>query len=991
MKLRVGYCSRYVLVAVAALLCNFAFAQRTLTGKITDKATGEGLIGANILIVGTGSGTITDFDGSYTLEVPAGSTEIEFSYTGYTTQRITLGSETTLDIQLAAGQLLDEVVVTGYGSQKAREITSSIVTIKNENFNRGNVNNPAQLLQGKVAGLSITRPGGDVNSNFTIRLRGLSTLGANSSPLIVIDGIIGGSLNSVDPNDIENMTVLKDASAAAIYGTRGASGAILITTKKGAAGKTTVDYNSYVSSDSRTRDLPMMTAAEWRNLGAGLPASNRMGWRDNGTETNWLDEVTRNAISHVHNISVGGGTKNGGYRASVNYRDLQNIQINTGRKNLNARLNLYQNALNGKLRLATNLSLNNGRAQYSPGEVLKFGLLYNPTAPVLSSNPADARWGGYFEEDLFDYNNPVSIANQNVSEGDFSEVQISFQADYDLFKGFTLSALYAQQRDQNNTGFYSNRTSRAGGGFGNQGSGNVNYSKQNTHQATFTGTYAKDLGKLDLKLTGGYEYQYQGNEGFGFSNNRFLTDVTGYNNIGSGLGLPLGLAGGGSGKSDFENVAVFGRVNLNLDDTYFMMASLRREGNSRFGEGNKYAVFPAISAGADLTKAFGLSFVDNLKFRAAYGIAGNLPPNSNLSQELVGPGGRFFYNGQFVPSYGPQSNPNPNLKWEKTAEFTVGFDFAALNYKLNGSLEYFNRNTQDLLFNAPVPVPPNLVPNTLVNVGELENSGIELALNFPILKKEKFSWDVNLANTVYTSNKLISLSNEDFDLGKERFLANVGSPGLNNNNMIYVADGQPLGQIYGPVYRGVAEDGKWQFEDLNGDGKYCDCPDDQKVIGDGIPDMELGFGNNLRIGKFDVNLFFRGVFGHDLVNQYRIFYEPVNTMTWNRVNSKYFNPKLTDGAKFSSHQVEAASFFKLDNATVGYNFDLPSGSAVRSINLYVSGQNLIVLSGYTGSDPEARLSDSEQGGSGALLSPGIDRRSTPFMQRNLTFGVRLGL
>ena len=990
MKLRVGYCSRWLLAAVAFLLCNFAFAQRTLSGKITDKSNGEALIGANILVVGTSTGTVTDFDGSYTLEVPAGATELEISYTGYTTQRVTIGSASTLDITLAAGQLLDEVVVTGYGTAKAREVTSAIVSVKAKDFNGGNVTSAAQLLQGKVAGLSISRPGGNPNEGFAIRLRGLSSLGANSSPLIVIDGIIGGSLDNVDPNDIENITVLKDASAAAIYGTRGAAGVLLVTTKKGQAGKFTVDYNGFFSSGSRMRSLPVMSADEWREIPSlNIPASVKSTYADRGASTDWVDAISQNAIGQTHNLSMGGGTRDGNYRVSFNYRDNEGVLRTTGRETLNGRVTITQKALDDRLRMTANLSITNTKANYGFNDAARYALLYNPTAPIKSDAAANARYGGYYQELLFDYFNPVAILEQNTNEGEMNNFLGSLQVDFDLAKNLTISGFYSRQRDNQFNGQYISRQSLFGQGADRKGVASRNVGQQTTQQATFTATYAKEFGKLDFRILAGYEYQSSDFQGTGSSAFNFLTDVFGYNNLGNALSYSTGESSAGSYRNGFEGVAAFARLNLSFNDTYNFMVSVRREGNSRFGEGNKYAVFPAFGLGADLVKAMGLDFADALKLRVSYGVAGNLPGSSFLSLQRFGPQGRFFYNGAFVPSYGPVSNANPDLQWERQAELNIGLDFSFMNYRLNGSLDFFNRTTSDLLAEVAVPVPPNLFPTTWVNLGEMQNTGLELALNYNVIKKQNFTYNLGLTPTFYLSNKLVSLSKGDFSFGKELFLANVGSPGLNGTPMIRAAEGGNIGDFWGPIYDGVNENGTWKFKDLNGDGTIT--RDDETKIGNGLPNMELGFSNSFTMGNFDLSVFFRGVFGHDMINSYRIFYETLNTLTWNRVKTDdYYNTKLTDGAKFSSYQVEKASFLKLDNATLGYNFKMKPGSSFNKLRAYVAGQNLFVLTKYSGSDPELRLADSEQGGANAILSPGIDRRNTYYMVRTVTFGVNVG-
>ncbi len=996
MKLKFDYCSRWLLVVVAALLCNFAIAQnRTLTGKVTDKSSGESLIGANIIVSGTSTGTVTDFDGAYSLQVSGDAKELEFSYTGYTSQRIAIGASNVIDIQLAVGQSLDEVVVTGYGSQKTREVSSAIVNVNAEKFNGGNITSAAQLLQGKVAGLTIARPGGNPNEGFNIRLRGLSSLGANAQPLIVIDGIIGGTLDNVDPNDIASMTVLKDASSAAIYGSRASSGVILITTKSGAQGKSSVDYNGYITADNAFRNTQVMNATEWRALGASLPANDKRGWSDNGSNTDWQKEVTRSALSQVHNLSISAGNKQTSFRVSANYRGLQGVVNGNDQNRLNARVNLTHKALNDRLRFSTSLTITsrhdvgaNGNGLFTAP--LRQANLFNPTAPIFSNAPENVKFGGYFEQDNFDYFNPVSTQKQNNINQDLSQFQGSLQLEYDIIKNLTASAFYSEKRDNTFGGAYANRTAKSGG-FGAQGSANRRQDQERNRQATFKLSYRKDIGKLNLNATVGYDYNYLNFQGFGATGGKFLTDGFGYNNLGASLDFPLGLGSAYSYQNDYTVVSQFGRLSLSYNNTFFFNANVRRDGNSRFGENNKYGTFPGLSAAVDLVKLTGIKFADQLKLRASYGVVGNAPGSSYNSLQLFGPGQQFFYNGSFVPSYGPFRNANPNLQWERKQDLTIGLDFSALDYRLTGSIDFYNTQTKNLLFDINVPVPPNLVGSTLTNLGELKNQGLELALNYNIIKTKKFEYTASLTGTYYLDYRIISLSTPEAKLG-ELFLAGVGSPGLNNFNMIRVKEGEKIGNFWGAVYKGYTPEGKWIVQDLNGDGKADDpgSEGDKKVIGNGLPKAEIGFGNTFKFGNFDLNVFFRGVFGHDLINQYRTFYETNNTLTWNRVNTKFYDPKNFTAASFHSHYVESGSYLKLDNATLGYTVKLKPGSAFNRVRAYIAGQNLFVITKYTGSDPEVRFTDIEQGGANAALSPGIDRRNTYFMVRGVTFGVNLG-
>jgi iron complex outermembrane receptor protein len=460
--------------------------------------------------------------------------------------------------------------------------------------------------------------------------------------------------------------------------------------------------------------------------------------------------------------------------------------------------------------------------------------------------------------------------------------------------------------------------------------------------------------------------------------------------MGAALDFANGLGGIGSYKNSNKLVAFFGRANLNVDDTYFLSASARYEGSSRFGANNKWGLFPAVSAGVTLSNIMDLANVNNLKLRASWGVTGNQPNESYASLQRFGRQGNFFYNGAFVPSYGPVSNPNPDLAWETKNEIDFGVDFAMFDNKLTGTIDYYSRTTKDLILLVNVPVPPNLFSQTLVNIGELANSGLEAAFNYNLVSTEKFSWSTGV-NFATFKTKVVSLTSGDLSFGSGGVLyrANMGSPGQNATQLVRVKEGEELGQLWGPIQDGVNENGTPRFKDLNGDGKYCDCDDDKQVIGQGLPTFTAGWNNTFTFGNFDLNLFFRGAFGHDILNSYRGFYENLETTTinnYNVVNTKYYNPKITKAVVNSTH-VEKGDFVKLDNATLGYRVNLKPGSGFTNVRFYLSSQNPFLLTGYTGIDPEVRFTDSE---GGDPLAPGIERRSTYFTTRIFTLGLNLG-
>lgn len=986
-----------VTVLLFLLASTMAMAQQIVTGKVTGADDGAGLPGVNVLEKGTSNGTVTDSDGNFRISVGSNSVLV-FSFVGYTSQEVAVGTQTSVNVSLATDVVsLSEVVVVGYGTQEKKEITSSVSSVKSEDFNKGTVNDPAQLLQGKVAGLNIARAGNDPNGGFNIRLRGIASFGANTEPLIVIDGVIGGSLNTVDPNDIASIDVLKDGSAAAIYGSRGGSGVILITTKSGKSGKVTVEYNGSAAVEGIGRTIKVMTADEYR----AVP-----GAKDFGANTDWLDVVTQQGQYQVHNLSLAGGSAKTTYRGSVNFRDAKGIAINSGFSQINSRFNLTQKALNDRATFTVNLSTTTKEAEYGFLESLRYAIISNPTMPVYDGRPSGAsetgggEFGGYAERGIFDYFNPLSIAQQNKSDGTDKRLLASVRGEYDfrdVVPGLRASVFYSNQHESEIRGNYYSKTSKW---VGNQRNGLANrFTNQRTTQLfETTVNYDKQLGDLDFSILGGYSYQDFFNEGFGMQGGNFLTDAFTYNNIGAALDFANGLGQTFSYANSNKLVAFFGRANFNYKGIYFLSVSSRYEGSSRFGTNNRWGLFPAVSAGVNLSSLVELPAVNSLKLRASWGVTGNQPANSYASLQRFGQTGSFFYNGAYGPSYGPVSNANPNLKWETKAEFDFGLDFSMLNNRLTGTADYYIRDTRDLLLNVNVPVPPNLFGQTLVNIGQLKNQGFELAVNYLAVNKANFTWTPGF-NLATMQTKVVSLSAGGLSVGENGILyrANMGSPGQNATPLVRVKEGETLGQLWGPIQESVNADGTLKFADLDGDGKFCDCDADRTVVGNGLPKFTLGFTNSLTYGRWDANIFLRGSFGHDLVNSYRGFYEnlePTTVINYNVVNTENFDPRIKKATVNNTH-VENASFVKLDNMAIGYTIPFKD-KAITNFRVFLAGQNLFVISKYTGVDPEVRYVDSNdqnanafQAGQPDPLSPGVERRGTYFTTRTVTLGLNL--
>ena len=975
--------------AMVLFVSVFGIAQTTVSGTVLD-SDGEALIGANVLEKGTSNGTITDIDGSYSITVADGATLV-FTFTGFADQEIAVDGQSTIDVTLSAGKFLNEIVVTGYGTQRSKEVTSAVETISEKEFNKGPINDPAQLLQGKVAGLQVYNRGGDPNNASTIRLRGISTVGSNAQPLVVVDGIVGASLDNVDPNDIAEINVLKDGSAAAIYGSRGSSGVILVTTKSGQDGQVKLSYNGQVSLDQAVNGIPVMTASEFINTGG----------TDLGSTTDWIGEVTRGGTTQIHNISAAGGAGASSFRISANIRGVDGILKNSGFDQFNTRLNFSTRALDDKLKLSFSSSFTNRDQEFGFQEALRYAVIYNPTAPIFG---ADApfqfngdQFGSYFETlGLFDSFNPVSIIQQNTNTGERREFNYGATADYSFTDNFKLTGRVAQQNISLNTLQYYPTTSLFRGGATSptrKGLARL-YDQQNTFELyEVYGTYTNSFSNADLTVTGGYSYQQLNfNDNFleigDFPNN----DLNFANAIETAQDLQnAGFIGANSNASpDDKIIAFFGRANLTINDGIFINASVRREGSSKLGADNRWGVFPAFGVGVDLNRYLSLNNVDLFKVRLGYGVTGSLPGQTGLSQEI-----REINNG----ADGSVTTTllraaNPDLKWEEKNETNLGVEFASGRF--GATLDVYNRTIEDFILERTVDVAVFGVDRRVENAGQLSTNGVELSLEYDVASDPDFSWTTGVVLSTYKTTL------DEFVLEAET-RANLGAPGQNSTAVIRVAVGEEVGNIWGPVFQGVDDSGNAILADINGDGQLntgqaqaLDENADFQILGNGIPDLEIGWTNQINIGDWTVNAFFRGAFGHSLVNTFRAFYEPIiaSQSSYNYINTSLREPSLTE-ARFSSLYVEKADFFKLDNLTIGRTFNL-SSTAVESIGVSLNFRNPFVITSYTGTDPEPSLVDFGSAGNGGdqsttpdVLSPGLDRRNNYFSSRSVTLGVNI--
>lgn len=952
---------------------------RQVTGKVVDSTTGETLPGVNIMVEGTSQGTASDLDGNFSI-LAGDNAILVISYIGYQTQKINVGTHRSIEIKLDSdSKLLDEVVVVGYGTMKREEVTSAITKVTADNFVKGPVTSPAQLIQGKVAGLAITSVNGDPFANPTMVLRGIATLESNASPLIVIDGVPGGSLGSLQPEDIESIDVLKDGSAAAIYGTRGTGGVIIVTTKSGkGVQRNTVEYNGWFGFDKMYDTPDMLTGSEWRNYmaeqkAAGYPNRKAEAMMDYGHDTDWYKAISRTAFNHSHNVTFRGGGEKTSYLGSVTYKSIEGIMKTTEKNFLTTRLNVNHSAMNDRLQINFNIqnTLTKGGAWWA--NAYNQAPKQNPTSPVYDENGKInevAQWNVY---------NPVGILEQRDEERKENQYLANIKATFEIISGLKFATLLAYQKTDTSSGFndfVDMYVSRQQGQHGRA----VRWSDWfEDRTSEYTLEYNTTIAKNHrINAIAGYSYQDFMGEGVNADNYYFLNDNFLWNNIESGDFLKEGRAAMSSYKWDSKLIAFFGRVNYNYAGKYMFSASLRREGSSKFGANNKWGNFPAVSAGWMISEEDFMKptrdVVSSLKLRAGYGVTGAIPNDSYMSiSRLSDDAPRMLYNGKWIRGVQPSSNPNPDLKWEKKAEFNLGVDFGFFNNRLSGSIEYYNRKTSDLLYWYNVPMPPNLFDRTFTNVGSLRNQGLEITLNPVIIEKKDLFWDANI-NFSYNTNKLLTLSDGFYSSE----YANYGwlpDPGINTYTH-RVEPGKSIGNFYGYVYESIDENGKWVFKDFDGNPGIADS--DKQVIGNGIPKYYANLSTSVRYKNFDLSMMLRGAFGFQVVNVMRIYHEN-KTLIPNNVLKAALDSPLYDEPKFSSYYVEDGDYVKIDNVTIGYTFKCPK-LLISKARVYVSGLNLYTFTGFSGIDPELDVTG---------LTPGFEWQEKYPKKRSFNMGIQV--
>lgn len=983
MKHLFSYVGRMLLVSIFLFSGGLAFAQDLkISGKVTDASNGTPMIGVTVYVKGTTIGSATDFDGNFSINAKKESTLV-FSSVGYTPQEVLVSNSTIINVQLKEEtKQIDEVVVIGYGTQKKKDKTGAVANVKAAELNTGVLTDPIQGIQGKISGVMISKKGGDPNSGFSVKIRGQAGIVSGSAPLYIIDGVPVTDITNLASEDILTFDVLKDASSTSIYGARGATGVILITTKKGKSNQGLVEFNSYVSLDNVAKRLDFLSANDIRKF----VADNGIDFVDGGANTDWQNEVFRTGVSQSHNIAFSGGNENATYRTSLSHSNYLGVMKGSAKTRDLGSISISQKALNNKLTILANISgaveknkyLNYGGNGNS--DILYQAYQHNPTDPVYNAD------GSFYELTRdFGYYNPVAIREYIQNERSAKRLRGNINAAYEILPSLKATLNLGYTRDDEEYFYFepSFTTYREGSGYGSR-----SFNNHETKLIESTLSYEKTFeGKHNVSAVAGYSYEenlYDGlsAQGRGASSNYIksfnlssLVDVN-TGDISSYYSVP-------------KLISFFGRAAYNYDSRYYFTGAIRRDGSTKFGDNKKWGLFPSASIawslkGEDFMKD--LTVVNQLKLRVGYGVTGNQNIDSFLSNPYFGPNGKTTNpdTGNTTVLYGGGTNPNPNLQWEENREVNVGLDFGVLNNRISGSIEYYRKTTDKILAPYSATQPPHIYPTTWGNGATLENNGLEIMLQLFVVDQKNISYKTNLTYSSY-NQKVVSLSDGEFQYGspKQGWLQGRGLVGDQNWSQVLL-EGQSLGTFYMPEYAGISSSGKFLFYTSTGGVTSTVADAERRVVGHALPKFELGWSNYFTIYKnWDLSFAFRAVYGNDVLNVTRLMFgNPSNLPVRNVLPEALdlYSKGVTQNPVVNSYYLEDGSFIRLENITLGYTFNTAKTKYVKSARFYATSNNLFIITKYKGTDPEQAYEG---------ISFGLDMYNTYPKTRTFTFGVQL--
>lgn len=831
----------------------------------------------------------------------------------------------------------------------------------------GHHDNPLELLRGRLPGLLVSRPGSDPNRQFDVHLRGFNTLLNNEQPLYVVDGVPEISLSLVDPNDIVSMEIIKGASATR-WGIRGSRGIIRVQTRPAHSGRPSVRFRSYIAAEQPGRSYDVLNSTSYilqqeKIYGSYSPPSPE--------DNNWTDVITRTALSTVNNLSLSGGTSALHYRAALNLRKIEGIALSTGYSKINGRIRVGSKLFEDRLEVGLNLSASSNRSQIGFSEAFQYAVSFNPSAPRETNDP---QFGGYYQQPVYDYYNPLAVLEQNQHDGNNRLAAGSFTGTYRFDQNLSLHLLLSESREELFRGEFYPADSFFRG-YDSNGYGRTETDIKTNRMGDIRFNWKTSLHeKLALEADVGYSIQNL-NHSYVLKEARNLPEADSYNIVKNANLTDL------DGNWDVEEgdhllTAIYGYTRISDSGMWYIDLGLRYEGSSFLGSNNKQGLFPYLTAGYDIENLLNLQFADYWMIRGGYGVTGNVPRTSGWSKAVFEQRGYYYSDGEYLPSYSQVQSKNPDLKWESTRMLNAGFDFTAAGKRIRSSVDFFHHQSTNLIVYASLPVPPYLAPRGYLNMGGMTNRGVELSLQFDAIRRKDISYTTGLNfSTIRTTYN--SLSNEIYSLdGTSTGYPGAGGCGC-SNLFIRINENEPAGQFYGPVFEGIDENGNWILTNES----------NPRNIGNGLPNSFLGWSHSVGYRNWEVDLLIRGVFGHDLISVTRMLYESPSLGRYNILESTPEN--LDDYNTWNSYYVEDGDYIKLDNLTFSYRLPLGEDGRLKGARFFVSADNLLTLTGYSGADPSVRFTDQKSLSQYSILAPGIDRPSTWLDSRTFMAGVNL--
>lgn len=990
---------KYLFFLLAFIMTANAFSQQ-VNGKVSDEK-GQPLPGVTVVVKGSTSGTITDADGHFSLPKVNLNSTLVFSFVGMQSKEVKYASQGAVNVTLIEEtKSLNEVVVVGYGIQKKSDVTGSVASVKDDGFSKLVAATPSDMIQGKVSGVQIVANSGEPGSGSQITIRGASSIRAGSQPLYVVDGIpldmgttsatsAGGNtysstptdpLNFINPNDIASIDILKDASAAAIYGSRGANGVVLITTKKGTEGVNEVTYSTSLSVGNIRQKLSVLSADQWRqqrDAVLGYNNTTNLDPNDYQANTNWQNQVFRTAFSQDHSLTFMGGSSKTQYRASFNYSDNQGIMQKSDMTKYNGSLNLTQKALNNKVSFNANLTASEiaqsrlplGTTGYQ-GDALINALQANPTWPVYNAN------GTPFQSGSASNLSPVAMINYTNDLTHETRMLGSLSATAALTNYLNYKANIGL--DYMNSNRMIDQDQALDYEIANEGSGQRINREMYNYLIEHTLNFDKTFGIHHLSALVGYSYQNFQIRDASVIGEGYITDALFYtNNIGSGNPTLTSIS---SDADSYQLQSYFGRVNYSLKDKYLLTATVRADGSSKFGTNHQYGVFPSFAAGwrlgeEDFIKK--LNIFDNLKLRLSWGETGNSEIGTHNSELLYNPtaNASAVVGGTTITGLVISQTPNPNITWETTQSTDAGLEFSVLGGRFSGDIDYYNKVTSNLLLTVPsqaVSPTANVVKN--IDGCKIENHGLELSLAGKIIKEKDFSWEVS-GNITFSGNVVRNLPVQMYQTG-----AAVGQ-GLSNAYCEIITSNQPINVFYGKQITGI---------DSKGVVHYLQTKagiDSLTYLGNPSPNFVWSITNTFRYKNWDLSIFVNGVHGNKIFNNTAVLLDKTNINTAHNTLSYFANDNVTTATYtpcVSSRYVTGGSYARLTNMSLGYNFDLKNTTWIKRLRAYITGSNLFVITKYKGFDPD--VTSSQPYGSNGVNSFGIDNGNYP-KPRTFLFGI----